>query len=77
MNAVTLSGALVAAAWVGAALTTEAGYSRRSLQDHDIVVDKELLVTAPEVLDSLLEDWKTGRLEGPPLRRPLSGEDQE
>ena len=41
MNAVTLSGALVAAAWVGAALTTEAGYSRRSLQDHDIVVDKD------------------------------------
>ncbi len=53
-------------AWVGAAPVTEAGYSRRSLQDHEIVVGKELLVTAPEVVDSNLARypgaWSFGHL---------------
>jgi hypothetical protein len=46
--------------------TASAATSRRSLQDHDVVIDKELLITAVEVVDSPLATypgpWSFGHL---------------
>ena len=51
MNVNTRIVALVGAMATAAAVA-HAGNLRRSLQDHEVVMDKELLITAPEVVDS-------------------------
>ena len=58
MNSIVRNGALMGALGVSV-FTSHAGPGRRSLQDHEIVMDKELLVTAAEVVDSPLETITT------------------
>ena len=65
MNSIVRIGALAGALGV-TMLTAYAGTIRRSLQNHEIVVDQELLITAQEVVDSSLADypgpWSFGHL---------------
>ena len=65
MSSIARTGALLGALGV-TVVASSAATSRRSLQDHEIVIDKELLITAVEVVDSPLAaypgPWSFGHL---------------